>query len=185
MRVCGHPRTLTAGPRQFHARPILKQKYNSMCYNPQIKTRTAIVVMRKYGAKNNFERSTGWSVGCREAAGWGGAGWSVSPGVIFCSPPSAVDRCGGEGGSTDVSVKATRLRQSPTEPRKQETRNKKGKRSERPVGRWTDCVAETKPASCSPRTDTGTRRHGALRGGRLQREIIMERQAGGRRSFRF
>lgn len=104
--------------------------------------------------------------------------------VLFFSPPSAIDRCGGEGGSSDVSVKAARLRQSPTEPRKEETRDKKGgKRSERPVGRWTDCVAETRPASCSPRTDTGTRRHGALRGGRPQREIIMERQTGGRRSF--
>lgn len=33
-------------------------------------------------------------------------------------PPSAIDRCGGEGGSSDVSVKAVRLRQSPAEPRK-------------------------------------------------------------------
>lgn len=49
------------------------------------------------------------------------------PRCYFSSPPSAIDQCGGEGGSSDVSVRAARLRQSPTEPRKEETRNKKGK----------------------------------------------------------
>lgn len=98
-----------------------------MCYNPHNNTQLTTILMKtNNGSKNNFERSTGWSVGCREAAGWGGAWCSVSPGVIFY-PPSAIDRCGGEGGSSDVSVKAARLRQSPTEPRKEETRNKKGK----------------------------------------------------------
>lgn len=48
------------------------------------------------------------------------------PRRYFPSPPSAIDRCGGEGGSSDVSVKAARLRQGPTEPRQEETRNKKG-----------------------------------------------------------
>lgn len=56
-----------------------------MCYNLQYWQHaiTDYFGDEKYGAKNNFKRSTGWSVGCREAAGWGGAGCLVSPGVIF------------------------------------------------------------------------------------------------------
>lgn len=51
----------------------------------------------------------------------------AEPPCYFVPPPSAIDRRGGEGGSSDVPVKAARLRHSPAEPRKEETRNKKGK----------------------------------------------------------
>lgn len=116
--------------------------------------------------------------GCRLGRGWM-LGGSVSPSNLFIFFPSSIDQYCGEGGSSDVAVKLLGcVRVQLSQGRRKQGIKRSWKAGE---GRWTDCVTETRPVSCTPRTDTQTHRHGGLRGGRLQREIIMERQTRGRR----
>lgn len=87
-----------------------------------------------------------------------------------------------EGGSSDVAVKLLGcVRVQLSRGRRKRGIKRGAERPRRGGERGRTVSPKTRRVlPRTPRTDTQTPRHGGLRGGRLQREIIMERQAGGR-----
>lgn len=118
-------------------------------------------------------------VGCWEAAGWGGAGcwearWAPSKSLFFflLPPPLTSIVKEAEPLTSPSSCSAA------SQPSWVEGRRKQGIKRGNEAPNWTHCVS---PRPDPRRAHRGrTRRHGGLRGGRLQREIVMERQTRGR-----